>query len=84
MMARNLWMERRETVKRLRKAERKLSGIQNIQKAKSILMEKQAASEEIAHQTLRQQAMAKRITMEEMAIAIINANELLQSRPKGV
>jgi AmiR/NasT family two-component response regulator len=84
MMARNLWMERRETVKRLRKAERKLSGIQNIQKAKSILMEKQALSEEIAHQTLRQQAMAKRITMEDMAIAIINANELLQSRPKGV
>jgi AmiR/NasT family two-component response regulator len=84
MMARNLWTERRETVKRLRKVERKLSGIQNIQKAKSILMEKQALSEEVAHQTLRQQAMAKRITMEDMAIAIINANELLQSRPKGV
>jgi hypothetical protein len=28
--------------------------------------------------------MGKRITMEDMAIAIINANELLQSRPKGV
>ncbi len=84
MMARNLWTERRETAKRLRKVERKLSGIQNIQKAKSILMEKQALSEESAYQTLRQQAMAKRITMEDMAIAIINANELLQSRPKGV
>jgi AmiR/NasT family two-component response regulator len=84
MMARNLWTERRETAKRLRKVERKLSGIQNIQKAKSILMEKQALSEESAYQALRQQAMAKRITMEDMAIAIINANELLQSRPKGV
>jgi AmiR/NasT family two-component response regulator len=84
MMARNLWAERRETTKRLRKVERKLSGIQNIQKAKSILMEKQELSEESAYQTLRQQAMAKRITVEDMAVAIINANELLQSRPKGV
>ncbi len=84
MMARNLWTERRETAKRLRKVERKLAGIQNIQKAKSILMERQELSEESAYQTLRQQAMAKRITMEDMAVAIINANELLQSRPKGV
>ena len=84
MMARNLWTERRETAKRLRKVERKLSGIQNIQKAKSILMEKQELSEESAYKTLRQQAMAKRITLEDMAVAIINANELLQSRPKGV
>ena len=84
MMARNLWTERRETAKRLRKVERKLAGIQNIQKAKSILMEKQELSEESAYKTLRQQAMAKRITLEDMAVAIINANELLQSRPKGV
>lgn len=83
MMARNLWTERREIAKRLRKVERKLSGIQNIQKAKSILMERQQLSEESAYQTLRQQAMAKRITVEDIAIAIINANELLQSRPKG-
>jgi AmiR/NasT family two-component response regulator len=84
MMARNLWTERRETAKRLRKVERKLAGIQNIQKAKSILMEKQDLSEEHAYQTLRQQAMGKRVTIEDMAVAIINANELLHSRPKGV
>ena len=78
------WCERRETAKRLRKVERKLSGIQKIQKAKSILMEKQGLTEDDAYQALRQQAMGKRITMEDMAIAIINANELLQSRPKGV
>jgi two-component system, response regulator / RNA-binding antiterminator len=84
MIARSLWCERRETEKRLRKVERKLSGIQKIQKAKSILMEKQGLTEDDAYQALRQQAMGKRITMEDMAIAIINANELLQSRPKGV
>lgn len=82
-IARSLWMERQDAERRLRKLERKLSGIQKIQKAKSILMDKQRLSEEDAYQTLRQQAMAKRIPMEDMALAIINANELLHSRPKG-
>ena len=48
MIARSLWCERRETAKRLRKVERKLSGIQKIQKAKSILMEKQGLTEDDA------------------------------------
>lgn len=82
-IARSLWMERREATRRLRKLERKLSGIQKIQKAKSILMEKQGISEEAAYETIRRQAMGKRVPMEEMAIAIINANELLHARPKG-
>ena len=84
MIARSLWTDRRETTKRLRKVERKLSGLQKIQKAKSILMEKQGLTEEGAYKALRQQAMGKRITVEDMALAIINANELLQTRPKGV
>jgi AmiR/NasT family two-component response regulator len=82
-IARSLWIEQRDTARRIRKLERKLSGIQKIQKAKSILMEKQGLSEDEAYQTLRRQAMAKRVQMEEMATAIINANELLHSRPKG-
>ncbi len=82
-IARSLWIERQDAARRIRKLERKLSGIQKIQKAKSILMEKQGLGEEEAYQTLRQQAMAKRVPMEEMATAIINADELLHSRPKG-
>jgi two-component system, response regulator / RNA-binding antiterminator len=82
-IARSLWLERREAERRLRKLERKLSGIQKIQKAKSILMEKQRLSEEDAYQTIRRQAMGKRVSMEDMAVAIINANDLLQFRPKG-
>lgn len=82
-IARSLWIERQDASRRIRKLERKLSGIQKIQKAKSILMEKQGLNEEDAYQTLRQQAMSKRVAMEEMATAIINANELLHSRPKG-
>lgn len=82
-IARSLWMERQDAQRRLRKLERKLSGIQKIQKAKSILMDKQGLNEEDAYQTLRRQAMGKRVPMEEMALAIINANELLHSRLKG-
>ena len=82
-IARSLWIERQDAARRIRKLERKLSGIQKIQKAKSILMEKQGLGEEEAYQTLRRQAMAKRVPMEEMATAIINADELLHSRPKG-
>jgi AmiR/NasT family two-component response regulator len=81
-IARSLWLERRETEKRMRKLERKLTGIQKIQKAKSILMEAQALSEEDAYQSLRRQAMAKRISMDDMALAIINAHELLNYRRK--
>ena len=81
-IARSLWLERRETQKRLRKLERKLSGIQRIQKAKSILMDGQGLSEAEAYETIRRQAMAKRLSMDDMAAAIIHANELLQYRAK--
>ncbi len=83
-IARTLWMERHDALRRARKLERKLAGIQKIQKAKSILMEKQGLSEDSAYQTIRSQAMSKRVPMEEMATAIINANDLLHSRLKGV
>ncbi len=81
-IARSLWMERRETTKRIRKLERKLSGIQRIQKAKAILMNGQGLSEEEAYESIRRQAMAKRLSMDDMAAAIIHANELLQFRAK--
>lgn len=82
-IARSLWLEREEARKRVAKLERKLSGIQKIQKAKSILMESQGLSEEEAYQSIRRQAMAKRVPMEDMALAIINASELLNFRPKA-
>lgn len=80
ILARTLWIERRERDRRLRKLEAKLSGIQKIQRAKVILMQSQNLSEDDAYSTLRKQAMAKRIAMEEMASAIINANELLTTK----
>jgi AmiR/NasT family two-component response regulator len=82
-IARSLWLERRETQKRLRKLERKLAGLQRIQKAKAILMDGQGLSETDAYESIRRQAMAKRMAMDDMAAAIIHANELLQYRSKG-
>jgi AmiR/NasT family two-component response regulator len=83
-IARSLWLEKRETEKRIRKLERKLAGIQRIQKAKTVLMEGQGLSEAEAYESIRRQAMAKRLSMDDMAAAIINANELLQYRAKDV
>lgn len=82
-IARSIWLDKRDTEKKLRKLERKLAGIQRIQKAKSILMDSQGLSETNAYDSIRRQAMAKRIAMDDMAAAIINANDLLQYRVKG-
>jgi AmiR/NasT family two-component response regulator len=81
-VARSLWLERREAAQHIQKIERKLAGLQNIQRAKSILMAAQGISEDEAHQTIRRKAMSKRVPIEEMALAIINANDLLNSPPK--
>lgn len=83
-IARSLWLERREADKQIRKLQRKLSGIQRIQKAKTILMEGQGLNETEAYESIRRQAMAKRMSMDDMASAIIHANELLQYRAKDV
>jgi len=83
-IARSIWLEKRETEKRIRKLERKLSGLQRIQKAKAILMDGQGLSEVEAYESIRRQAMAKRLSMDDMAAAIIHANELLQYRAKDV
>jgi AmiR/NasT family two-component response regulator len=83
-IARSLWLERWEADKQIRKLQRKLSGIQRIQKAKTILMEGQGLNETEAYESIRRQAMAKRMSMDDMASAIISANELLQYRAKDV
>ena len=61
-IARSLWLERREAEKRVRKLERKLAGIQRIQKAKVILMDGQGLSEAEAYESIRRQAMSKRLS----------------------
>jgi AmiR/NasT family two-component response regulator len=80
-LARSLWQQQQDLLRKAQKLERKLVGIQRIQRAKSILMAAHSLSEDAAYQSIRKQAMSKRISMEDMAEAIINANELLKFRP---
>jgi two-component system, response regulator / RNA-binding antiterminator len=82
-IARSLWLQQQDAGRRAQKLERKLAGIQKIQRARSILMSREGMSEEEAYQTIRRQAMSKRIPMEDLATAIINANGLLKARPRS-
>ncbi|MFU0506302.1 ANTAR domain-containing response regulator [Pseudaminobacter sp. NGMCC 1.201702] len=56
----------------------KLKAHRDIDKAKGILMITNKMTEQVAYATLREQAMNKRTTIEAMALAIINASDLLK------
>ena len=81
-IARSLWLQQQDVDSRVRRLERKLGGIQKIQRARVILMASQGMTEEEAYQTIRRQAMSKRIPMEQMAGAIIHSHDLLHARPR--
>ena len=81
VIARSLWQQQQGIRQQLQKVERKLAGIQKIQRARLILMASQGMTEEEAYQTIRRQAMSKRMSLEDMAAAIINAHDLLSARP---
>lgn len=83
VVARNAVLTQIELADRIAKLEARLSGLRKIAKAKSILMEAQAISEQDAYKTIRARAMSKRIPIDEMADAIINAHELLSARIPG-
>lgn len=80
-IARSLWLQQQGSRQRMQKLERKLAGMQKIQRARLILMASHSLTEEEAYQTLRRQAMSKRMSLEDMAAAIINAHDLLRARP---
>lgn len=79
-VARRIWLNQQLAAQKQAKLERRLGGVQKIHRARLILMSTQGMSEEQAYQTIRRQAMGKRISMEETASAIIKANELLNSK----
>jgi len=70
-------MRQFEAQERITRLEKKLLGKKVIAKAKAILINMHGFSEEDAYKLIREQAMYKRTTIEDMAQAIINANELL-------
>lgn len=57
--------------------EQRLAGQRKINKAKTILMDTRRLSEEDAYKIIRDQAMSKRVTAEEIADAVIKANHIL-------
>ena len=79
-IARSLWLQQQEVGQRVQKLERKLAGMQKVQRARLILMASEAMTEEEAYQAIRRQAMSKRLSLEDMAAAIINAHDLLRGR----
>lgn len=72
-LARDLLLQRKRVVK----LEAKLGSIRKISDAKNVLMSSRKLSEEEAYAAIRDQAMVKRVTIEEIATAIVNANEIL-------
>ena len=77
VIARQLSEKEREQTKHIERLEQRLAGIRRLTKAKAILMETRSISEDQAYEIIREQAMSKRVTTEEIATAIINANEIL-------
>lgn len=77
VVAREAHKENRSLCRRLIKVEAKLLGARQIADAKAILMKTHSLSENEAYDHIRDQAMSKRVTTEEVASAIVSANELL-------
>lgn len=77
VVARQAHKENRSLCRRLHKVEAKLLGVRHIADAKAILMKTHSLSEIEAYDLIREQAMSKRVTTEEVASAIVNASEVL-------
>ena len=80
-IARSLWLQQQATGQRLQRLERKLAGMHKVQRARLILMASEAMSEEEAYQAIRRQAMSRRLSLEDMAAAIIEAHDPSRSAP---
>ncbi len=84
VLARELHGSLRKQKKRITQLEAKLQGVRHIAEAQEILCAQHRISKDDAYRMIREQAMQKRITAEEIAKSIIHANEILTfagSRP---
>jgi AmiR/NasT family two-component response regulator len=77
VVTRQIGANEREKTRHIARLEQRLAGMRRLTKAKTILMQTRGISEDQAYEIIREQAMAKRVTTEEIASAIINANEIL-------
>ena len=79
VIARSLWLRQQDSGQQLQKLSRKLAGMRHIHRAQLILMADQQLSEEAAYQTIRRQAMARRVPIEDAAAAVIHAHQVVQN-----
>ena len=77
VLARETHKENRSLTHRLRKVEAKLLGARHLADAKAVMMKTHDISEAQAYDLIREQAMSKRTTMEEIAAMIVHASEVL-------
>lgn len=77
VVARRVHGDLKSLKRRLQKLEAKLLGARQIAEAKGILVRTRQVTDAAAYDLIRDQAMSKRVTTEEIAAAIINANEIL-------
>jgi AmiR/NasT family two-component response regulator len=80
VLARDLDGTIRKQKKRISQLEAKLQGVRQIAEAQDILAVQHGITKEEAYHIIREQAMQKRVTAEEIARSIINANEILGSK----
>jgi len=80
VLARDLDSTIRKQKKRISQLEAKLQGARQIAEAQDILAAQHGIAKEEAYHIIREQAMQKRVTAEEIARSIINANEILGSK----
>lgn len=71
-----LGKQTRQLTDRVERLEKKLQGVRQVSEAKAILMHRHGIGEERAYEILRQQAMDKRISIEDLARSLIQANDI--------
>lgn len=84
VVARAIWQQQLVDKEQIERLEQKIKGHKVVAKAKSILMEMHNLNECDAHKVLREQAMSKRISIDDMAHAVISASELLSIKRSDV
>lgn len=77
VLARETHKENLFLTRRLRKVEAKLLGARHLADAKAVMMKTHDISEAQAYDLIREQAMSKRTTVEEIAAMIVHASEVL-------
>ncbi|MBE0546067.1 MAG: ANTAR domain-containing protein [Rubrivivax sp.] len=82
-IAKHTHEERHELQRRVARLQQKLHGANQISQAKAILVRTRSISDDEAYRIIREQAMSKRITTEDIARSIIHADGVLSYRPKG-